>query len=116
MSTQPVDWLETKAQVQERPFESHTPLIGPLIVRFRSAWNSVATKWFVRALVQQQNEFNALVVHRLQDIDARLIAQDHDATLLRHDLAELSAHLAQMTRLQESIDQRLARLEKTGRK
>ncbi len=106
------DWLEDKATVQERPFVSNTPLIGPLLVRFREAWLSVAARWFVRAMVQQQNEFNILVVHRLRDIDSRLIAQDREDTLLRHDLAEVTAQLAHNRRLLEALDERLSRIER----
>ncbi len=105
------DWLEEKSQVKEQPFVSETPLIGPLLVRFREAWNSVSAKWFVRAILQQQNEFNALLVSRLHDIDERLIAQDHDTTLLRHDLAEVTVQLIQTNRLLATIDERLARIE-----
>ncbi len=107
------DWLTDKSQVQEKPFVSDIPVVGSLLVRFRNAWNSVAAKWFVRAILQQQNEFNSLLVHRLHDIDERIIAQDRDTTLLRHDLAEVTAHLVQTRRLLERLDERLARLENT---
>lgn len=105
------DWLEEKSQIKEQPFVSETPVIGPLLVRFREAWNNVASKWFVRAILQQQNEFNALLVSRLHDIDERLIAQDRDTTLLRHDLAEVTVQLIQTNRLLAGIEERLARLE-----
>lgn len=97
------DWLESKAEVQEHDFMSGSSLVG----RLRAMWASVAARWLVRAVVQQQNEFNHLVVHRLQDIDARMIAQDHDITQVRHDLAEITTQLVQNRRILERIEKRL---------
>lgn len=108
-------WLIEKAELQEQPFRSDVPVVGPLIARVREAWNSVATRWYVRALVQQQSRFNRLVAERLAEQDERLLEQDGEQTALVHDLAELSAQLAQANRLLSSIEQRLARLEaRTG--
>lgn len=104
-------WLIEKAELQEQPFRSDLPVVGPLIVRVREAWNSVATRWVVRALAQQQSQFNRLVAERLAEQDERLIEQDREQTQLIHDLAELTAQLAQANRLLSSIDERLGRLE-----
>lgn len=106
------DWLQKKAQVVERPFGSQTPLVGPLIVRFRELWNSVSTKWFVRAIVQQQNEFNDLVVRRVNDLDVRLIEQDREGVLLTHTVAELTGRIIQLQRQVSQLESRLAQLEK----
>ena len=114
-------------QVEERPFTSPTPLIGPLIARLRTLWNNIATKWYVRPLIQQQNEINWHIVHHLQAIterqeqilqqqqiimqrqqfqDERLIAQDQDQTHLFHDTAEITAHLIQLKQyLDEQSDE-----------
>ncbi len=108
------DPLEAAQEVTERPFTSAKPLIGPLIARLRQMWNNVATTWYVRPLLQQQNDLNRLLVARLQDHEARLIAQDHEQTSRTHDLAELTAQLAQMNRRLQAIEERLARPE-TGR-
>ena len=43
--------LVEKSRVVERPFTSNVPLAGPFIARFREAWNSVSTKWYVRPLL-----------------------------------------------------------------
>jgi hypothetical protein len=111
--------LQQKWQVEERPFQSQTAVIGPLIARLRGAWNAVATKWYVRPIVQQQNEFNRLTVRQLEEIavrfeslNGRLIAQDKDQSALIHDLGELTTQLIQTNRLLKSIDDRLSRLEK----
>jgi hypothetical protein len=105
------DWLLTKSQVVERPFTSETAVIGHLIVRFREFWNGISTRWYVRPLLQQQNEFNRLVAKSIQEHDNWLIAQDRQQTTHTHNLAELTAQLIQTNRLLHSIDERLARLE-----
>lgn len=106
------DWLEELAEVDEYVFHSDTPIVGSLIARFRQAWNNVATRWTVRALRQQQNEFNRLILGRLREQDARLIQQDREQSELVHDVAELTAQVAQANRLLASIEARLARLER----
>ncbi|MCA9934197.1 MAG: hypothetical protein H6662_04130 [Ardenticatenaceae bacterium] len=106
------DWFLTKAQVEERPFTSHTPLLGPLIAWFRTQWNNISAKWYVRPILAQQNTYNRLVAERLSDIDNRLITLDHEHTQLIHDIAELNIHFAQTNQLLQSIDTRLANIEK----
>ncbi len=119
-NTQPktLTQLQQKWQVQERPFQSNTAVIGPFITWFRQSWNSISTKWYVRPIVQQQNEFNRLTVSHLEaiqnqveDINGRLIAQDKDQSALTHDLGQLTAQLIQTNRLLQSIDDRLSHLE-----
>ncbi len=55
-------------EVKELPFESSVPIVGALIAGFRNLWNSVAAKWHVRRLLQQQNSYNLLVFHMLQSL------------------------------------------------
>lgn len=105
------DWLYDKAEIKEQPFRSPTRVVGPLIARLRSLWNSVATKWYVRPLLQQQNQLNRMLVERLQDHDVRLLEQDREQTASAHDLAEITAQLQHTNRLLQSIDRRLQRLE-----
>ncbi|HRQ38136.1 MAG TPA: glycosyltransferase [Chloroflexota bacterium] len=107
--------LREKAVVQERPFTSTTPLIGPLLAWFRARWNNISTTWYVRPLLQQQNEFNQLLLRHLQtfgqemqttltQLDERLVAQDHDLVTTTRQMAELTMQLKQM-------NERLAALE-----
>ncbi len=109
--SQDQNWLLMKSQVEERPFISETAVIGGLIIRFREFWNSISTKWYVRPLLQQQNEFNHLVAQSIHEHDAWLIAQDREQTAYNRDIAELTAQLIQTNRLLHSIDERLSRLE-----
>jgi len=105
------DWFYDKAEVQEQPFSSPTRLVGPFIARFRSLWNSVSTKWYVRPLLQQQNRLNRLLVERLHDHELRLVEQDREQTALARDMAELAAQVRQTNRLLASINRRLQILE-----
>ena len=100
-------WLQDKGRLEERPFTSTVPLFGPLIVRIRTAWNSVAAKWVMRPIIQQQNEFNALVVQQMSTFEnqimTQVIEQDREQTALIREMAELDVQLKQMIRLLEHI-------------
>ena len=54
--------------IREVPFSSSVPVVGKLVVALRNLWNWVSTKWYVRALVQQQVEFNALVAQAFNEM------------------------------------------------
>jgi len=110
----------SQAVLREHRFHSDVPLLGPLIAWFRECWNSVSTKWYVRALIEQQNAFNAAAVSHLlklqvqaTDIEGWLIQQDRQQTALIHDLAELTTQLALKSRALSDLEQRLAHLEGT---
>ncbi|MFN8498736.1 MAG: hypothetical protein U0641_12865 [Anaerolineae bacterium] len=63
-----LDVLARHATVFERPFLSQVPMLGSAIAGFRESWNSVSTKWYVRPMLQQQNEFNLALVQALTDL------------------------------------------------
>ena len=112
------NWLLMTAHVVERPFTSETAVIGGLIVRFRQLWNSMAAKWYIRPLLQQQNEFNQLIanaIYEQKDLlitqEQWLITQDREQTLNNSNTAKLTIQLIQTNRLLHSIDERLSRLE-----
>lgn len=108
-------WLQEKGRLQEKPFTSTVPIIGPLIVWFRGVWNSVAAKWVMRSTIQQQNEFNNLVVQQIsgfeEQIIEQVIEQDREQTDLIREMGELSLQVRQMNRILETIDDHLAYLE-----
>jgi hypothetical protein len=73
-----VDDTEHVGSLQEFVFTSDLPVIGPLLCAVRSAVNNIASKWVTRALLQQQNKFNALLIHTLREMIAlnqRLLAR-----------------------------------------
>lgn len=62
--------LSTRWVVCEVPFTSRVPVLGPLIVAARNLWNWMSTKWYIRPILQQLIEFNALVVRAFNEMDA----------------------------------------------
>jgi hypothetical protein len=96
------EWLFEQGEIVEQPFSSGVPLFSPLIVWFRTMWNSVATKWYVRPMLDQQNDFNRQVVERIRDYEAYTYnvssEQERDLGRLRHDMAALHLQLTQLNR------------------
>ena len=82
-------------QLQPLTFRSETPLIGPLVTILRQGWHSIAGKWALQHLIDQQNGFNLVSSRQLLALEAE---QDE----LRHEVAYLTAQLGIMRRqLQE---------------
>ncbi len=110
-----IAWLREKGHLQEQPFTSKVPLFGPLIVWFRTMWNSVAAKWIIRRLIQQQNAFNALVVQQISTFEKQVveqvIEQDREQTALIREMGELTLQVRQINRSLAAIEERLAYLE-----
>lgn len=99
--------LKNRQEIHERGFVSGVPIIGPLIVRIRTQWNNVATRWYVLPLVQQQNEFNRQLVATLEDIREHLAALEENLADLDGDQMELAKDMAetryQLIRLRKEI-------------
>ncbi len=91
-----IERLRQLATLQEHRFRSSIPLIGPLIARLRAGWNSVSTKWYVRPLLQQQNEFNELVATAIAAQDAELHIQAAQLSDLEGRLAEEAIRLGEL--------------------
>ncbi|MCW5882617.1 MAG: hypothetical protein KIS91_16930 [Anaerolineae bacterium] len=97
--------LNAQWMIREQPFTSNTPLIGPLIVKVRDAWNWMSTKWYVRPLLQQITAFNLSAVRafrdveaeqgrvadRLRELEALTRQQAAEIEALRHDVQRLRA-------------------------
>jgi uncharacterized coiled-coil protein SlyX len=98
-------------ELKERPFSSTVPLVGPIIVGIRNAWNSVAAKWYIRPIVEQQNDFNRLFAELIDHFNSQLVEEDKDIAEMNHQLAELSTMLAKMNRTLSELDARLAAFE-----
>ena len=58
--------LRQRATLREFVFTSRVPVVGGLIVRVREAWNSMATKWQARPMMEQQSAFNRALVDWLE--------------------------------------------------
>jgi GT2 family glycosyltransferase len=114
--------LRERATIRVHEFRSDVPIFGPLIAGFRRQWNRVASEWFVRAMFQQQGEFNASIVEALNALNARLgecgnqlRQQEHDlhrlAEVLAEYLAENGRELGDLAREVQSLSAALARID-----
>jgi len=92
-------------QVEEKPFISHVPLVGRWIARFREAWNAVSTKWFVRAIVQQQNQYNRVVGEQTVENSQRALMQHRELVALAHALNETRYRFAQLEERLSALEQ-----------
>ena len=102
-----LDPLRATTTLQEYRFRSQVPLIGPLIARFRELWNAVATKWYVRPLIQQQNEINQQLVAALA---AQAAGLRDVASRLAMDEERLANNEARLDQQETRLDQQEARL------
>ncbi|HSH02160.1 MAG TPA: glycosyltransferase family 2 protein [Anaerolineae bacterium] len=78
--------LWTTAAVEERPFTSTIPLLGPLITTFRHWWLHRAAHPFIQPQHQAQNKFNHLLTHNLAHISHQLEAQKQQLTQLERQI------------------------------
>ncbi len=85
-----------KWRVQEAPFTSKVPVVGPLIAAFRTAWNNVSAKWYVRRILQQQNEYNYVVYQVLEELVRQMQPQGQVYDGIRSDLGQLRERLSEM--------------------
>ena len=65
--------------LREQPFYSDKPVLGRLIVWFRTLWNNVATRWYVLPLIQQQTAIN-------QRLQMEIVALQAEIAQLREEL------------------------------
>lgn len=89
--------LEDSQTLREHVFASEVPVVGGLIAAVRRLWNSVATKWYVRPILQQQSAFNEETVRYLQNLERRLEGQSRDVA---ENIRELTALAERLTNLE----------------
>jgi hypothetical protein len=105
--------LSAAATLEDRPFRSDVPLLGPLIARFRAAWNDVASRWYLGHLIAQQNEFNRLAVEQLASYEAEFREQ---MELLEEQVvitAEMQQRVQELQAQLAELDRELVRLLET---
>lgn len=82
--------LEGKTQLREKPFVSYTPVIGVFIVRFRTLWNWLSTKWYILPIMKQQNDFNKEIVGTLREILVAVESLTSSVTYIQSQVIEAS--------------------------
>ncbi len=108
----PFKELRDRQEVREQSFVSALPVLGSLIVWFRTQWNNVATRWYVLPLIRQQNEFNRQLVSTLettlQDLHEQLTVLEQNMANLDTDQVTLARDLAetryQLIRTRREVD------------
>ena len=106
------NWLMQKSQVVEKPLQSKSPILGPIIAKTRNIWGAVAAKWLIHDIVLQQNEYNRIVTQQLQTLDSRVIEQDHEIVILTKQVAELNITIKQMQKELRALHENMAQFEK----
>jgi hypothetical protein len=81
-------------RIREVPFASQVPVLGKMIVAIRSLWNSMATKWYVRPMIHQQNVFNEQVANYLGLLSRDLELLSRDVAENIRELTTLAEHSA----------------------
>ena len=110
--------------LREHRFESHTPVLGPIIARLRIAWYNVAARWGDQAIIHQQSAYNGSVAQHVAELDRhatehdqhitehdqhitehdqRLILADRDLTDLAHTVAELTQQVVELRHIVEEL-------------
>lgn len=101
--------------IEERPFTSSAPLIGPLIVWLRTQVNNAGPRWHVRQLLAQQVEFNGAVTRALSETattaQSAALSAEASSALLASRLAAVVAQQAELIARLRTLEQRLAALE-----
>lgn len=87
--------LKAKQEVHEQRFVSRAPLVGPFIAWFRTQWNNIATRWYVLPMVQQQNDYNRILIKVLDELLQHLCVLEETVTHLDVDQVELARDLAE---------------------
>ena len=96
--------------VVERPFTSKLPVVGKAVAWLRTMWGNVAMRHYVRALGQQQNEFNQLVTSYINQHQTKLMQQDSNGIEMIQTLANLRTQITEINEQLEAVEDRLARL------
>lgn len=95
-----LDELRNLWQVREHPFVSNVPVLGPLIVRFRQAWNSVSTRWYVSPLIEQQSQVNWRLMEANRLLAEELARTRQELAQARQNAHQDAAHVRQEAHLE----------------
>jgi hypothetical protein len=88
LDTQLMD-LIMSFRLEEQPFVSDAPVVGPLIVGLRRVWNWMSTKWYVRPIMHQQTRVNSRIVLLLMEMNELHVQKDRQIASLQERLAAL---------------------------
>lgn len=91
--------LERSSALQEMQFKSSIPVLGALLVAFRTAWYGMAARWAVHYVVEQQRRFNQQsmemfrtmyqTIARMMQLNQALLDDDNELSDQIRRLAEV---------------------------
>lgn len=76
--------MNTLHMLPEHRFASSIPVLGPLVARFRELWLSVAARWYVFPVIQQQSTLNAQIIRSFGETANQLESVQSQFRDLRH--------------------------------
>jgi|GEM_PF-2513270 hypothetical protein len=106
-----IDQLTVKGVLREHRFESHTPVLGPIIVRLRVAWYNVAARWGDQAIISQQMAYNQAVAQHSAELDRQVAEHDQRLILADRDLTNLSRTVVELTQQVIELRHRVKELQ-----
>jgi hypothetical protein len=80
---------DSRWRLREFPFVSSVPFLGPFIVFCREIWNNMATRWYVRKLMEQQMQIN-------WELNANLEAQSSLLRVLVREVVFLQDYIGEL--------------------
>ncbi len=111
LSLEDLEQLSDLANIDEQPFRSSLPLIGPVFAGFRELWSRVAAKEFARPMIEQQKAINRVNAEELAEVRQLRAARDDQRTDSDHLLSDLIRDLQSANETIEKLTLRLDRLE-----
>jgi GT2 family glycosyltransferase len=79
--------IPAEPNLSEFEFESRVPVFGPAIARLRALWYSVAARWAVRHLTQQQQALNRHYQYRIEEREAMSLHMVRSLAALSRELS-----------------------------
>jgi GT2 family glycosyltransferase len=86
--------VPVEPDLDEFEFQSSVPVVGPLLARLRALWYSVAARWAVRHLTQQQQALNRHYQRRIEE----------QAALNEHTVRSLAVLAQEVSRLIQQLE------------
>ena len=94
-------------ELQEQPFYSDKPVIGRLLVWFRTLWNNVATRWYVIPLIQQQTNINHRLLAEIAILREELSGEQEIKHRLWAEIATLREELSGEQEIRHVLDKEM---------
>ena len=107
-----LEQMRETGELKEHVFRSHVPLFGPAIAAFRRQWNRVAAEWSVRAIIQQQAQFNHQVVEQLSQKERALIEAEQQRIQLAEAIGALLECIQESSRESNDLSQEIIRIKR----